>query len=240
MLCTRVVAQAREVRGGVVVLEVAEARLLLEQPLRVAHVAVEEHAHAQPQVVEQPRVQLADLGHAGVGEAAALLDLLVLDVLQDALDDVADLLHVDREADDVGPAPALLLAQRLARDLGQVVLDRRIELVDGVVELAQLLGQPQVVVADHRQHAAQHGLDDVGLVQRLARRAGDGQRRRGQRRAGRGGAGGPRTRRLLGLGQPVLDPARRPRWVRPMNSSAIATLKREVEQHHHAWPASCT
>jgi hypothetical protein len=62
-------------------------------------------------------VQVADLGHAGLGEAAALADLLVLDVDQHALDDVADLLHVDGEADDVGPAPALALGQRLARDL---------------------------------------------------------------------------------------------------------------------------
>jgi hypothetical protein len=76
-----------------------------------------------------------------------LLDLLVLDVDQHALDDVADLLHVDGEADDVGPAAAFFLGQRLARDLGQVVLDRRIELVDGVVHLAQFFGQLEVVVA---------------------------------------------------------------------------------------------
>ncbi|KAI1692121.1 hypothetical protein DdX_21421 [Ditylenchus destructor] len=74
------------------------------------------------------------------------------------LDDVADLLHVDREADDVGPAAAFLLAQRLARDARHVVLDGRVELVHRVVELAQLLRQPQVVVADHVQDADQHGL----------------------------------------------------------------------------------
>ena len=101
--------------------------------LRIAHVAVEEHAHAQAQVGQQPFVQVADLGHAGVAEAAALADLLVLDVLHHALDDVADLLHVDREADDVGPAPAFALGQRLARDLRQVELDRRVQPVDRVV-----------------------------------------------------------------------------------------------------------
>ena len=94
-----------------------------------------------------------DLGHAGFREVALRLDLLVLDVDQHALDDVADLLHVDREADDVGPAPAFFLAQRLARDLGQVVLDGRVQLVDRVVELAQFCGQAQVVVLDDVEHA---------------------------------------------------------------------------------------
>ena len=106
-----------------------------------------------------------------VREAAAFLDLLVLDVGDDPLDDVADLLHVDREGDDVGPAPALLLLQRLARDLRQVELDRRVQLVDDVVHLAQPLGEDAVVGLEHRQHAGQHLLDDVADAQRLARGA---------------------------------------------------------------------
>ena len=206
MLCVGVVAQPGDVVGGVLVLEVAEVRLLLEQPLGVAHVAVEEHAHRQAQVGEQPLVQVDDLAHAGLGEAARLLHQLVLDVLQDALDDVADLLHVDRERDDVGPAAALLLRERLARDLRQVELDRRIELVDRVVELAQLLRELQVVLAQHRQDAAQHGLDDVGLVQRLARGARDRERRHveGERvEMARAQAAGARMR----VGQPAVDGA---------------------------------
>ena len=157
--------------------------------------------------------------------------------MQDALDDVADLLHVDGEADDVGPAPAFLLAQRLARDLGQVVLDGRVELVDRVVELAQFLGQPQVVVLDHAQHAEQHGLDDVGLVQRLARGAGDGQRRRGQRR---------RVQVVRPAGHHGACPAwaascstqRATTCVKPMKQQADQHVEGQVEQHHHRAPAS--
>ena len=52
--------------------------LLLQQLLRVAHMAVQEHAHAQAQVAQQPLVQAGDLGHAGVGEAAPAADVLQL------------------------------------------------------------------------------------------------------------------------------------------------------------------
>src|SRR3989475_648434 len=99
-----VVGQARQVGGRVGQLQVAETRLFLQQLLRLAHIAVEEHAHRQAQVVQQVVQQLADLLRAGLGELAALLDLLVLNVQQHALDDVADLLHVDGEADDFRPA----------------------------------------------------------------------------------------------------------------------------------------
>ena len=67
------------------------------------------------------------------------------------------------------------------RDLRQVELDRRVELVDGVVERPQLLRQIEVVVADHGQHAAQHGFNHVGLVQGFACCAADGERGCGQR-----------------------------------------------------------
>ncbi len=97
--------------------------------------------------------------------------------------------------------------QRFARDLRQVELDGRVQVVDGVVHLAQLLGQLQVVAADHVDHAAQHGLDHVGLVQRLARRAGNGQRRRGQRH--RVQVAGPALRRRrCRRDHPVFEPAR--------------------------------
>src|SRR5262245_31616806 len=52
-----VVLQPRDVAGCVLVLQVAEARLLLQQLACVAHVALEEHAHRQPQVGHQALVQ---------------------------------------------------------------------------------------------------------------------------------------------------------------------------------------
>ncbi|MPM44614.1 hypothetical protein SDC9_91293 [bioreactor metagenome] len=125
-------------------------------------------------------MQLGDLGHACVRELAALLDLLVFDVDDHALDDVADLLHVDGEADDVRPALAFLFAQRLARDLGEVILDGRVQLIDLVIHLADAVCQHLVVLLNHVERAGEHGLHHVGLIERLARRARDGQRRRGK------------------------------------------------------------
>ncbi|MNK27256.1 hypothetical protein D3C87_456080 [compost metagenome] len=185
---TRLDAQSSPIRQPIQMgccigpLQIAEPCFFFQQLLRVTNIAVQEHTHAQPQIGNQPLVQLDDLRHPRFREVALRLDLLVLDINDHPLDDVPDLLHVDREADDVRPAPAFLFAQRLARDARHVVLDRRVQLVHRVVELPQLLRQPQVVVADHIERADQHRLHDVRLVQRLARRVRNGQRRRRQRR----------------------------------------------------------
>ncbi len=113
--------------------------------------------------------------------------------------------------------------QRFARDLRQVELDRRVEVVDDVVHLAQALGELAVVGLEHRQHAGQHLLDDVADAQRLARGVGDGERRRVERgrvevaRLGRvvwRAAAGSRRSATRAIGS-----------VRSMNSSASATLK---------------
>ena len=195
MLSTVLPARRVEVRVGVGALQVAEQHLLREQLLRALQVAVQEHAHAEAQVGDEPRVQVADLGHAGLGEVAVLLDLLFLEVDQHALDDVADLLQVDRERHDVGPAPAFLLVERLARDLREVELHRGVQLVDDVVLLPQPRGQRAVVGLHDRQHAVQHVLDDVADAHRLARGVGDRQRRRGRARKDRDGAAWPGCRR---------------------------------------------
>ncbi len=228
----RIAGEAAQVRIGICAFEVAEQHLLRQQFLRALQVAVQEHAHAEAEVRDEARVQVADLGHAGVGEIAVLGDLLVLDVGQHALDDVADLLEVDRERHDVGPAAALALVQRLARDLRQVELHRRVEVVDDVVLLAQALGQRAVVGLQHGEHAGQHVLDDVADADRLARRIGDGQRRgveRGRIEVARlGGIVGQRLRRQQPFGdaRDLLGPEDEQQRERH--------VEEEVEQHHLA------
>ena len=191
---------------------------------------MQKDAHSQPQVGDQPGVQVADFGDARLGKFAPGVDLLFLDVDQHPLDDVADLFHVDGEADDVGPAPAFFFVERLARHLGQVVLDVGIELVDRVVELAQFLRQLAVAVADHLQRPGEHGLDHVGLVHGLAHRAGNRQRGRRQRRRiqvalapGHGAA--------LGYGQhqrgPVRDELRQ-----PDEGQRDQQVDAQMKQHH--------
>src|SRR5579862_3439318 len=115
-----VARKASEVRVRVSALEITEQHLLREQFLRLLEIAVEEHRKPEPQVRDQSRMQIADLRHAGLGEVAPLVDLLVFEIGQDALDDVADLFHVDRRSEDVGPAPAFALLERFARNLREI------------------------------------------------------------------------------------------------------------------------
>ena len=150
--------------------------------MRVAHVSVQEHAHRQAQVGHQAGVQFVDLFHASFRELPAFLDLLVLNVDEHAFDDVANLLHVDGEADDVRPPAAFAFVQGLARNLGHVVLDGGVQLIHLIIEFAQVFGQLLVIGADDLVQPQQHGLHHIGLVQRFARSAGNGQRGRGQRR----------------------------------------------------------
>jgi hypothetical protein len=110
-----------------------------------------------------------------------VLDLALRDVEQQALDDVADMLHVDRELDDVGPAARLVGLECLAADLRQVALDRRIQAVDLVVPAPQGLGEVLVAALQHRHQADQHLVHGVGQPDRLARGVAERQRRRVER-----------------------------------------------------------
>ena len=100
--------------SGIFTLEVAKAGLFFQQFLSFAHIAGEEHAHAQAQVVNKTIVQFGDLIHASLRELPPRVNFFVLNVDQDAFHNVADLLHVDGEADDVSPASAFVLAQGFA------------------------------------------------------------------------------------------------------------------------------
>jgi hypothetical protein len=86
--------------------------------------------------LDQAAVQLGDLVHACLRKFAAGVDFFVFNVHQHALDNVADLLHVDGEADDVGPAPALVFGQCFPGNFGEVVLDGRVQRIDHIVHLA--------------------------------------------------------------------------------------------------------
>ena len=152
-------------------------------------------------------------------------DLLVLEVDEDALDHVAHVLEVDGERDDLGPAAAVLLVERLAADLREVELHRGVEAVDVVVEADELLDPLLVVGADHLHHAVEHLLDGVADAQRLARGVGERQRRRLER----AGVEVPGLGRLRaeggGLGEPLLARGARSRSVKKRKPTASARLK---------------
>jgi hypothetical protein len=79
-----------------------------------------------------------------------VLDLPLGYIEQQPLDDVPHVLHVDRELDDLGPAPRLARLQGFAADLREVALDGRIQAIDLVVLAPQRLGELCVVVSAGR------------------------------------------------------------------------------------------
>jgi hypothetical protein len=221
-----------EVGAGVSALEVAELGFLRDQHLRALEIAVDEDVQRQAQRRHEPRVQLLDLPHARLGERAPLRDLLLLQVVDDVLDDVADVLEVDGEGHDLGPAAALALVQRLAADLRQVQLDRGVQLVHHVVHALHLARELAVVRAHRLEHPAEHPLHDVADAQRLARRVGKRERRRLERR--RIEVAGARASRLVRIvGQQALHEPRRRRGEEDQGDRK-QQVEGGVEVHHQA------
>ena len=74
--------QPAKMMVGVAQFELAERDLLGDQPLRRLQIAIQEHGDRQLQIDGKPRVQIADLAHAGAGERKLVLDLSLRDVEQ--------------------------------------------------------------------------------------------------------------------------------------------------------------
>ena len=110
------------------------------------------------------------------------------------------------------------LVERLARDLRQVELDRRVQLVHHVVQLAQPLRERAVVGSQHGQHAGEHLLDGVADAQRLA----GGQRDRQRRRRNRGRVEIARLRRIVGRRAWPAAAARRCAAMRSVKNTKIS------------------
>src|SRR5205823_13487715 len=102
------------------------------------------------------------------GELELALDLLAGKLGEVLVDDVADVLQVDAEGDNLHGPVALALVEAAARQLGDVELDRLIELVDHVVYARDLAGEGPVVGHKGAHDLAQHDLDMVAHAQGLA------------------------------------------------------------------------
>jgi len=81
MLGQRVVSQAGDVGGSVLALQITEFGFFFQQTACVPHITVQEHAHAQAQVVQQTGMQFANLGQTSFRELAAFVDFFVFNVL---------------------------------------------------------------------------------------------------------------------------------------------------------------
>src|SRR5579883_806054 len=165
-------AQAGEMAVGGLRLGFADRRLLGHQPARKVEVTRGEDVERQAQILQHARMEGPELGHAFGRKGVAVLDLLACQFHQVLVDDIADMLEVGGEGQDLDVAPAFLLAEIRARDLDQVELDRFVQPVDGVVGLLDRLHRLGVAALEDLDGLAQHVGDPVAEIERLARRTG--------------------------------------------------------------------
>ena len=104
-------------------------------------------------------------------EGVAVPDLLGRELHQVLVDDVADMLEIGGEGQDLDVALAVLLAELVARGLDEVELDRLVEPVDGVVGRLDRLHRLGIVALEDVHRLAQHVGHAVAEIQRLAQRA---------------------------------------------------------------------
>ena len=118
-------------------------------------------------------VEVTDLGQALRREGVALADLLLGELAQVLVDDVADMLEIGDQGDDLEQAAALLLGQLVARDLDEIELDRLVDGVDPVIGLGDGAGELELVLLQQGHGVAQHDLDAVAEPERLTHRTGE-------------------------------------------------------------------
>ena len=115
-------------------------------------------------------MHVGDLLQAFLREAEPLLDLLGSDLAQALVQDVADVLEVDGEGQNVRATLGVGLAQPiLAADGRQVQLHGVVQVVERVVHRRELGQQLAIVVLQSLEKHAQHRLHDVDHAQHLAR-----------------------------------------------------------------------
>ncbi len=151
-------------------LGIAHRRLVGEELTGEFEIARREDVERQRQRRGDAVVEIADLGQTLRREGIALADLLLGELAQVLVDDVADMLEIGDQGDDLEQAPALLLGQFVAGDLDQIELDRLVDGVDAVISLGDGSGELEFVLLQQRHGIAQHALDAVAEAQSLAHR----------------------------------------------------------------------
>ena len=84
--------------------------------------------------------------------------------------------EVDGERDDFHRPLPLALVETATGEFRDIELDRLVKAVDAVVHLRDLVDQRTIVGHYRRHHLAQHDLDVIAHMQRLARGVRQGER----------------------------------------------------------------
>lgn len=155
----------------------AQSRLLRDQLPGDLDVARHEHAEREFEVAHDLLMEGLQLRRALFRESEVPFDLLLSKLHQILVDNVADVLQVDRERDDLHGTLTVPFVQTLAGEPCHIELDRLIELVDRVVHPADLGDKAAIVGHQCRHGLTQHGFDDVAKMKDLAFGAGECDRR---------------------------------------------------------------
>ena len=107
-------AKARKMAVGGLRFSFADGDLFGHQAAGKGNVAGGEDVERQPQVLQHPAVEGLEFGGALGRKGLAVLDLLGGEFHQVLVDDVADMLEIRREGQNLDVAPAVLLAEFVA------------------------------------------------------------------------------------------------------------------------------
>ena len=175
-------AQALQMPLGAPKLHLAKLLLPRQKLGRGLQFLIDEHGQRKTHRLHQPGMHLLQLPKSFFGELQLLSDLLGGELHQVLVDDVADMLEIGGEGDDVDGPLAVLVVQLAARQPGQIELDRLMQGVDDIVRRFDFLPQNVVVVLENAKRVGEHLLDGVADAQRLPCGHGDGDARRVQQR----------------------------------------------------------
>ena len=165
----RIVTQFQQVVHDRLALALDELVLARQQLAGHGDVSGGEHAERQLEGLEYRLVEVVQIVTVLQRHGAAGHQLLLDDVVDQVdRDDIADVLEIGGEAEDLGTAFAFLFAEGFARQAGEVAFDTVVEPVHQLVHLAGLLRQLAVVLLQRDKRVAQHALDDLAHPQYLA------------------------------------------------------------------------
>ena len=146
----------------------AQVGLFLQQLARHFHIARHEQVAGHLQVGGDAMVEVGQFGQAFLREGQLVLDLLLRQLHQVLVDDVADMLQVGGEGQHVDIAAAFGFIQPMLGQFGEIQFDRLIQAVHRIVGLFHGLGQLGIVTGEYRHGVIQHARHGIAEPQRFA------------------------------------------------------------------------
>jgi hypothetical protein len=146
---------------------VPKFRFFLNQLAGLRHIPRHENGRCDFEAFEHPLVKGGELGGTLGRKLKLSLDFLGRNLAQVLVDDVARVLQVDREGDDLHGAAALAVIKAAARKLGDVKLDRFVQPIDGVVHPRDLEHARAIVRHERGHDFSKHHFDGVAHSQGL-------------------------------------------------------------------------